>query len=245
MPYGQYAAAVRTVVQRLNQAGFAPEIIGPSHANMTIALEWYDFLQADGTTRGLIDELAYHRYGGVSQNVLSQIGQRTRSDSIRSGMLEHIGSGIANYEADLTTGNASAWQLLALAFCEGDSGGDFFVADISNPQNPTVRYSSNARLLPQYSRTVHRNAVRHGVQSMRGRLTPYAFRNPSGRWSVVVRAEGAQSFTVGGLPAGTYRSFYTTAGEFLIEQSEQTLGAGGVLTVTIPDSGVITIHQTQ
>jgi hypothetical protein len=60
---------------------------------------------------------------------------------------------------------------------------------------------------------------------------------------VVVNASAGATFTISGLPAGSYGMAYTTATETGVEAPAATLPAGAHLTANIPAAGVITIYR--
>jgi hypothetical protein len=83
--------------------------------------------------------------------------------------------------------------------------------------------------------------VRVGAQSADARFSPVAFRNANGKYVVVVKATAGGSFTVGGLPAGTYGIDYTTAADYMKPLADVTISGSQAVNTSIPAAGVLTI----
>jgi O-glycosyl hydrolase len=240
--------AMVAAVNRLKASGFTPAIIAPSTTSMANASTWYDeMIQVPGA-RGLITELAYHRYVAVSLSALQAIGQRTQRDGIKSSMLEHIGSGIDALYDDLTIGMASAWQQFALAYCgqkdNPANGGVYYQINQTDPSNPRINITDHSRLLRQVFNFVRFGAVRIGASTGNTAvLRPLAFRNVNGKYVVVVRTTGGAALTVRGLPAGMYGINYgTSSGAWNVDQADVSVPSGGTVQASIPSSGVVTIY---
>lgn len=236
-------AALVAAGDRLKAAGFAPHFIAPSTTSMANALQFFDGLVQQPRVLEYLTDLGYHRYGGVSDATLQAIGARAVQYGVRPGMLEHIGSGYQDLHADLEMGRASSWQQFALAFCTTDNGAQYYRIDDSNPSAPRVILTSRARYLRHYFLYARLGAVRVGAASGDPRLQPLAFRNPNGKFTVVVKTTAGGTFQVRNLPPGTYGIFFTTASQSDVRAADATIGTGASLTATIPAAGVITIHQ--
>jgi len=240
----QIGNALVATGDRLAAAGYRPDFIAPSNANMSGAVTYFDQLVAVPRVTQYLTDLAYHRYGGVSDGNLQAIGARAMAHGIRTSMLEHIGSGYQDLHKDLTLGRNSAWQQFTLAYCVAtDNGAQYFPVDISTPTAPVVQTGNRTKFLQQYFRHVRLGAVRHEATSTSGTFEPLAFRNPDGRWVVVVNANAGGTFSVTGLPAGTYGLTYTTPAAYRTPHPDVTLGPNQPLVTSIPASGVLTISQ--
>lgn len=234
--------ALVAAAERLRAAGYEPDVIAPSHSGMAGSVSFFDeMIQVDGVLDELTD-LSYHRYRGVSDQALSDIADRAENHGLRTGMLEHIGSGHEDLHDDLTVANNSAWQQFGLGFVTDDrnSPGLYLVVD---PATSVVRLSNMARFLSQYFNAIRPGAVRVEATSEDPNLKPIAFLNADGRRVVVVNADTGGSFTVGGLPSGTYEIGYTTPEELVPTAEERTLKEEGVLQVSLPAGGVLSIRQ--
>ena len=186
-------------------------------------------------------ELSYHRYGGVSDANLQAIASRAAQAGIGTSMLEHIGSGYEDLHRDLKLGMASAWQQFALAYGGPDDGDKYYVITSTGATTATVAMGNRTRYLRQYFHWVRPGAQRIGATSGMGSLDPLAFISNNGRYVVVVKASGEATFTVGGLPAGTYQVTYTTGTQTGAAHPDITITSGQQLATSIPGAGVLTI----
>lgn len=242
--------ALVATAQRLNDAGYDPEFIAPSTADMGNATNYFDDLVAVPGALQVVDELAYHRYRGVSNGNLTRIGQYAQQYAVRTSMLEHIGSGAWDLHSDLKVGQVSAWAQYAIGGCgTNDPGGRHYLIDVQqNPTNPPVILASRSHFLRQYFRYVRPGAVRVDATSEVGALDPVAFVNLDGKFVVVVKALQARSFSIGGLPAGRYGVVYTTGPDDRnpvqsgVAAPDVTVAAGEPLLTSIPTRGIITIY---
>ena len=227
---------------RLAAAGFRPDFIAPSTTDMGNAITWLDDVVAIPRATQYLTDLSYHRYGGVNDANLQTIQARALAHGLRTSMLEHIGSGYQDLHKDLTLGRNSAWQQYIIAWCGTvDGGGNYYPVDVSTPAAPQIAIGSRTRFFQQYFRDVRFGAVRHEATSTSSTFEPLAFRNSTGRWVVVVKANGGGSFTVAGLPAATYQLTYTTGSAFRTALPDATISAGQPVIATIPATGVLTI----
>lgn len=240
--------AVVASVNRLRGLGFSPGVIAPSTTSMQNASIFYDqMLQVPGI-RGMVTELAYHRYVAVSFPNLQAVGLRTLRDGIKSSMLEHIGSGFNALYDDLTVGRVSAWQQFTLAFCGGRDNpgnqGAYFQINQANPAQPNINITDHSKLLRQVFAYVRGGATRiDAVSANAGILRPLAFRNADGRLVVVVATAGPSTFAIRGLAAGTYGVNYGTSGaQYNRDLADVTAVAGADVTITMPAAGVVTIY---
>lgn len=247
---GQWTAAhvgqsLLAAKRRLNQAGFFPDFVGPTVSQVTPSLTWFDAMARMPGVLEALDEFSYHRYGTpptVAQ--LQGIAQRAAQHGLRTSMTEHGRSGHEHLHEDLVYANVSAWEQFGLAFCgDRDIGGVYFpIYGASLGRNtPDVRTGQMTKYLRQYFRYVALRAVRVGATTADARFEPVAFRNANGKYVVVVKASAGGTFTVGGLPAGTYGIDYTTDTEYMRPLSNVTITGSQALATAIPASGVLTI----
>jgi len=228
--------AIVAAAARLTSAGFTPRFIAPSNTNMGNAVTYFDAMVQVPGAIDLLEELSYHRYGGVSPANLQAIADRAVTHGVNTSMLEWW-FGNSTYHVlheDLTVGRNSAFQGEVLA--------GLFDIDTSDPQNPVVSIGGTTRFNRQYYKFVRAGAERIEATSNNGDLEPIAFVNAGGSHVVVVKAAVGADFAVAGLPAGTYGIKYTTAGDYDVDLSDQTIGAGARLTTQIPDAGVLTVY---
>jgi hypothetical protein len=225
--------------QRLQAAGFTPDFIAPSTSNMGAAIPYIDGIMAVPGAAGLVKEFSYHRYGGSLED-LEAIAARGVQYGKGTSMLEYWSSD-GNYRIlhqDLTVGRNSAWQQGQVA----DSYGCQY-NQILGWVNGAATVCPNTRFIRQYTKYVRPRAQRIDASSVNGTVEPVAFVNADGRYVVVVKSENGGSFSISGLPAGTYGIFYTTNAQYDVNLADATIAAGQSLSSNIPATGVITIYK--
>ena len=227
------------VAQRFQKEGLqVPEFIAPSVTAMPNASGFLDEIYAVPGAKALLTEVAYHRYNMAGD--LGALAARAAADGKRMAMLEFwsLSNDQQLLYQDLTIGRNSAWQLGIFGDAFGCQFGQTIglvngVAQIC-PKNRTVR---------QYTKFVRPGAQRIDAVSQNPALAPLAFINANGGYVVVVKASASGSFSISGLPAGTYGIVYTTASDYNVNLSNMTIAAGQTLSTSIPDDGVITIYK--
>lgn len=233
------------VSARLHAAGFFPEFVGPTGSGVVASTQYFDQMITMPGVASELKEISYHRFGQTLPSDLQALAQRAAQYHMRTAMLEHGGSGHDDLHQDLTLANVSAWQQFGLAFCgTNDTGGMYFLVSGAKvgENNPVVNTGKMTKYLRQYFRFVGLRAVRVGATSADARFAPVAFRNANGKYTVVVKASAGGSFSVGGLPAGTYAIDYTTAADYMKSLNDVTITSSQSINTAIPDAGVITIH---
>jgi hypothetical protein len=236
--------ALVAVAAKLADHGFAPEFVAPSNTSMAGAVTTFDQLVAVPGAGGLVDELCYHRYAGVSGANLAALAERARARGIATGMLEWWSSsnGYRVQHEDLRDGHCGAWQQGVLAGpYTGGAGMALYWYDVSDPDDPVPFLNEKTRLIRVTWRNVRRGAVRIGAQGG-GSFSPLAFVNPDGTWAVVIQADAGGEIAIAGLPAGTY------GGEYALEAGGSgplpaaTIGPGEDLLVTVPGRGALAVR---
>jgi hypothetical protein len=232
--------AIVAAAQRLQANGFAvPDFIAPSTSNIGAAVNYVDGMASVPGAMTLIKEFAYHRYGATTAD-LQALASRAVQHGKRASMLEFWTDG-ANYRTlhmDLTMGRISAWQKGVFADNFGCSGSHFIQMVSGTPQLcPTTK------IIRQYMKYIRPGAERIGATTQNSSFDPVAFINSNGKYVVVVNAEATGSFSISGLPAGTYGVVYTTETADGVNLSNVTLTAGQTLSTSMPGIGAITIYQ--
>lgn len=240
------ARALVAVNARLAAANFHPKFIAPSNSNLTDAISYFDQMVAVSGAAPLIWEYSYHRYGGVNDTNLQAIGQRAAQHGIKTSMLEHINSDYQDLYKDITIAGTSGWQQYAIAGSVStgatlSGGGHYVVVDDTLSGTVGTAVTDMAKLLSQCFRYVRYNARRVAASSTNGALEPLAFVNADGRYAVVVEANGAATFSIGGITPGTYGISYTTNSAYAATLPDVQVVAGGSLTTSIPAGGVLTV----
>lgn len=236
--------AIVATKAKLAANGYNPRFIAPSNTNMGNAITYFDQMATVYGAVSALDELSYHRYGGVSDANLRTIDQRRRSYNVDTAMLEHIGSGHEDLHKDLTWANCSSWQQFGLAgFGPGDSGASYLLIDETDPADPDVTMGWRSKFLRQYFAYIRPGATRIGATTSEPAVQPIGFINADGGYVVVAKASQAESITVSGLPAGTYGVTYTTSSVYDVRLTDVTVSLGGTLSTSIPAAGVLTVFE--
>ncbi|HJU74827.1 MAG TPA: Ig-like domain-containing protein [Gemmatimonadaceae bacterium] len=240
----QVAYNLLAAKRRLNQGGFFPQFVGPTASSAYASMQMFDQMIVIPGVAQALNEISWHRFGDNQPAYLQGLAQRGAQYGMRTAMLEHGGSGYQQLHEDLTLANVSAWQQFGLAFCGNiDDGGVYFLVTGAKfgENNPVVNTGWMTKYLRQYYRYVGLGAVRLGASSSDARFAPIAFRNANGKHVVVVKATAGGTFTVGGLPAGTYGIDYTTSSDYMRALSDVTISGSQSISTSIPATGVLTI----
>ena len=190
--------------------------------------------------RQYVKELSYHGYCSCPTSDTQAIGDTVTADGLTAGMLEKIGAAYNYLQMDLQLGHNSDWQQYTLAYPAVDTGAQYFTLDLTIPTNPVITMGSRTRYLRQYFKFIPRGAVRIGATSVDPTFDPVAFINSNGKYVVVVKAAAGGTFTVGGLPAGTYGLKYTTDSQYDVDLPDVS---GLVVSASIPEAGVLTLYM--
>lgn len=235
--------AIVETARRLSAAGFAvPRFIAPSTTSMAAAATFFDdMIKVDGVA-GLLSELSYHRYRGVSEGNLRALQHRGQQYGIATAMLEWIGATHETLHEDLKIGGNSAWAQFVIAGMTDDSGGRYYVIDGSDPANPTFAPGARTRFLRQYFKFIRPGATRVGAGTSNPSMDPLAFENADGGVVVVVKCDQPGTLTLSGLPPGTYGISFSTTKAPDQAHPDQTIRAGEPATTSIPAPGVITVY---
>jgi hypothetical protein len=227
------------VAQRFQKEGLAvPQFVAPSVTAMPNADGFLNDIYSVPGAKALLTEVAYHRYNMAGD--LAALAARAAADGKRMSMLEFWSPSTDEQllHQDLTEGRNSAWQLGIF----GDAYGCQFGQTIGIV-NGAAQICPKNRAVRQYTKYVRPDAQRIDAVSQNPALAPVAFINANGGYVVVVKASASGSFSISGLPAGTYGIVYTTASDFNVNLSNMTIAAGQTLSTSIPDAGVITIYK--
>jgi hypothetical protein len=241
----QVSQAILAAARRLRAHGFTPAFVAPSASNVVNAMEWFDRMApVPGVLENLV-EFSYHRYRGASIRNILAIADRAGKYSLKTSMLEHIGSGYGDLHADLKAGRVSAWQQYTLAYPDTeDSGGSYYHVEGTDPEKVRIYMGKRTWFLRQYFLYIRRSAIRIGAAGNSTKFDPLAFINRDGSYVVVVRAQERGNFTIQGLPPGTYGSRYTTRQETQAPATLHHISPGQGLRLRIPDAGVLTVYDS-
>ncbi|HXI19936.1 MAG TPA: hypothetical protein VNH46_02570 [Gemmatimonadales bacterium] len=230
------AAAARARAEGFNKVMFA----APSNTTANSVITWLNGVTAVPNVSQYLAEVTYHRYGTQpSLTTLHNIRDAAAALGAGTGMLEHIGADIHQLYQDLAEADNIAWQQFVLEGTSPDDGTHYFIV---NQAAGTFQLSSTARYLRQFFGFVRPGDVRVGATTTLGGVEPVAFQAPGGGVTLVANVSSARTLAVGGLPAGTYLTTFTTAGQTMATGAPITIAAGQTLSTTIPAAGTITIH---
>lgn len=241
----QVAAAIKAAGDKLVANGFTPSFTAPSVMSASNAPAYIDQISQTNGAMSYVSEFSYHRYTGASSSILQQISDRAILYDKRVGMLEWIGADYVALHQDIKQGRNSSWQQFCLAgpISWGPDGGDrYYIIDDSVPANPVITMGSKTRFLTQYFRFIRAGSRRIQALSGNQNFDPLGFVNANGKYVVVVKAGSGGSFSIQGLPTGTYGITYTTANETSVALPDVSVGSGQSLSASIPAFGVITIY---
>lgn len=236
--------ALVATARRLRAAGFTPRFVGPSSTRAANAVQQYDAMRTVPGARGLLGELAYHTYTGVSDATRQAIRLRAVRDHIHTAMLEHIGAGFDGLYEDLTMAHVSAWEQFTLAYCgrrdRPENGGVYYQVNQSDSLAPRVNLTNESKLLRQVFAFVRPGAVRIGAASSHPDIRPLAFVDSLGRPVVVLRTASRQAMRIRGLPPGNYGVNYSTrADSFNVELPPVAVDTSG--EAVIPPLGDVAV----
>lgn len=242
----QLAKALIAAALRLENNGYRPDFIAPSTLSMYNAITYFDQMVAsEPRVLNYIKDLSYHRYSGVSLNNLREIANRSVQYNIGASMLEWWawGNTYRTLHEDLKVGRNTAWQQGTLAGqAEWNPKTSILVIDSSDPNNVITRLHDKTKFTRQYYKFIRAGAVRIEATTSNNNFDPLAFINTNGRYVVVVKAGSSGSFTIQGLPAGTYGIKYTTASQYDVDLPDDIISVNQALTTNIPEEGVLTVY---
>lgn len=239
--------AIVSTAALLQANGFTPKYVVPSTSCIANTLDYFSAIKnVIGSTNvsKYIQEISYHRYcGSVDDGTLQSVGNTAKQYGIGASMLEWMGASYPELHKDLTLGNNIAWSQYTIAapyaWSQGtDNGGAYF---IQNSTSGPIEMGWRTKFLRQYFRFIRRGAVRINATTTNGTFDPVAFINSDGKTVVVVKAGGSGSFSVNGLPNGTYGISYTTNAQYNVNPADVNVTNGNIAT-SIPTAGAITIY---
>ncbi|NNG14842.1 MAG: hypothetical protein HKM89_00085, partial [Gemmatimonadales bacterium] len=231
------AFAMRATADLLSANGYTPRFVSATNSTENAALTHFDAVAAtaNGIAAGIPSALTWHRYGGQTLANRQAIAARL-SDSFPGLMTEWIvrsGTVQQSLEQVVLEANGSGWaQLNILDYIRSASPGD---------GNPVV--TAGTRYIPEYLRHLRRGARRVASTEAHASIAAaLAWVRPEGKHVVTVRSTAAiGSFTVGGLPAGTYDVSETTA---FVERQAGTpvvVTNGSTATLAASAAGVLSL----
>lgn len=244
----QIGRAIVAAANRLEAAGYTPQIIAPSTKDAGAVRTYADAALAVSGAGARLTTLAYHSYDFPTDNLRQTIFSYADQRGLRTAMLEKGGAGISEFYSDVTQANVSAWQQWSTAFPDDDpdadtGGWNYLLVTLNGTPGSRVRLARKTRKLAEVWRHARLGATRIEAKSNDASLRPLAFINANGKYSVSLIADKGGDFTINGLPAGTYGVEYTTDSELSARRSDITIAENSPLVSNIPAGGVVTVYQ--
>jgi hypothetical protein len=243
----EVGAGALAMQQRLTAAGYSVKFLLPACISPSISVTNWDLLRTqlgDTWCSTYVLNIAYHLYSGGTTQVkqIRTLSREALELSVQTAMTEYITADAAELYQDIVVGGVSTWQQYVCAWTPPDNGANYFLVDLTDPDNPVLTYGVRTRRLRQYMHYIYPNAQRIGCASSHANLFPVAFHNPDGRLAVVIYADAAVSdFVVSGLSDGNYMIEYST-GSAPVQLATQATRLGRI-TTSIPAAGVITLYE--
>ncbi len=203
--------AIIAAATRLDAAGFPNvEIIAPSTAKAQRALSYFaDIQRVPGAVRRM-STLSYHRYEGApGASDLQAIRSAAQSANKTTAMLEYVDGGIDDLIADLSRGNASAWQQYGIATKPAKDKpvrpGWLIVAQDTGSPNASLSLTTTARKLALLFNAVDQGSIRIGTKGNDARMPAVGFITSTQKLVIVVNARTNGMLKINGLRRGRYR----------------------------------------
>lgn len=239
------AAAIHAAGELLAAHGFRPEFIAPSCMDTFNAYVWGEAILDDPLAAAHVKELSYHKYSGAIDANLDLVRGAAQGHGVRSSMLEfwdNTNDQHALYR-DLVHGGTSVWQNHIVGDdYVGATSPALFRVQHNDPLPATVIENDLTRYFRQYYLHIGQGARRTGaVVASPHEATAYI--GTRGELIVVVNAASAGTFQLQVPSAGVYHRWRSTASLNHASLADQTVGAGGNVTITMPAAGVFTIVQ--
>lgn len=227
---------------KLATHNFHPRFIVPSVTNSPNLMNWWPWMKQVNTTwLQYVDEVSTHRYGSPSNTQLDQNQAIVEADGKRLSQLEFIGANYHMLHDDLKRNHIAWTQYVLASYYGADPQGAYYGIIQTDPQHPQVNVSSLAKYFRHYMRFIRPGAVRKQATTDNAQFDPVVFENVDGNYTVVIKATAGGSFSIAGLPEGTYHLLYTTQSETMVDPGDQLISTGEVITTSIPSAGVVTI----
>lgn len=226
--------AIVKAAERLQEYGFVPRFVAPSTTNMANAITYLDDIVKVPKAIDYLEEISYHRYGGVSRSNLQQIVQRSQQYGKNTSMLEWWFDNATHkvlYE-DLAIGNNSAFQQSTFNL--------FFDIDTTDWDNLKI----NIRDVTQYNRLyylfIRPGAIRKKAITSDTNIGPLAFVNGDTSFTLILDSDKSSLVNIFGLRPGRYTVKFTTETAKFADGGQVVVQSDGKLSLRIP-KGVVAL----
>jgi hypothetical protein len=227
--------AIVKAAERLQEHGFIPRFVAPSTTNMANAITYFDDMIKIPNALDYLEELSYHRYGGVSRENLRQIVQRAQRYKKNTAMLEWWFDNATHYVLyeDLAIGNNSAFQQSTFNL--------FFDIDTTNWENLKIRIRDVTQYNRLYYVFIRSGAIRKGASTSDSAVRPLAFVNRDSSFTLILDSDKPAIVSISGLPPGTYGVKYTSETAKFADGGEVLVHDEGIASLQIP-KGVVALY---
>ena len=240
------ARALLAAKTRLAARGWRPAFAAPSNSTARNAAAYVQQMQALGATP---DWVVWHRYIAPRPDAAVLAGLKALPGL--KGMTEYNETTSASDAADLlfedlTQADVSTWVLFLAAACgkqdNPENKGAILQVNITDSLAPKINATYRGVLLREVYAAVNAGDRRIGAAVGDTTARAAAFLRPDGRVVVTLRARVGGTFTIKGLPAGTYTASYALAQSLArVTLPVITTADAGDLQVTIPGNGVLSL----
>lgn len=241
--------AIVAARRRLAAKGFTPEFMAPSNVTARNTAAY----MRDITAAGAAPEwVSWHRY--IAPRPDAAVLAALRAIPGKKGMTEYNETNSASDAADLlfddiTQAEVGTWTLFLAGACgtrdNPENKGALLQVNVTDSLAPKINDTYRGVLLRQVYGSVLAGARRIGAAVGDTSAAVAAFVNPGGGVVVTLRARVGGTYTVKGLPAGTYAVTYALAQSLArVTLPTITKADAGDVQVTIPGNGVLAIVGT-
>ncbi|MEK7413878.1 MAG: hypothetical protein AAB263_11240 [Planctomycetota bacterium] len=231
-----HAAVIKELGPRFQQLGLPTKIQFCDGINAQSTWNYIAALQNDPEVWNHVGLLSYHHY--PTDPYRSQIRDFARTKGIPTGQTENMNSNFDLLYDDLTLGGVSFWEVAFgfVAWGENPAKGAYRIHKELTSYSRHVEYWK----LRQVTKYVRPGSVRVEAVSDDAAIRALAFTKNGKTTTVLANSSTTRSVTLRGLPAGSVGVSQTIGG------THQELGirtvANGILTITVPASGVVTVY---
>lgn len=203
--------AIVAASSRLDAAGFPNvEIIAPSTAKAQRALSYFEDIRSVPGAAQRMTTLAYHRYDGAPDALdLNEIRDAAHAARVKTAMLEYVDGSVSDLLADLSEGDATAWQkygIGAMQRADGATSPGWLITGREVPgASLDLGLTPLARSLGLLFGTVDQGSVRVSARTDAEDLGTAAFLTPGNKLVVAIHPREDMPLTISGLRQGPYR----------------------------------------
>jgi uncharacterized protein YjbI with pentapeptide repeats len=242
------AYAARATRDLLDTNGYTGvRILFPTTSNEGTCVAWYNGIvtAVGATAAGTAGAISVHRYGrdATARANIKALGASEGLPIVMDEWIVSTGTYQQHWEETVDEMGASGVSLFILAFGTALDGGAGWVAMFGDG-SPVL--TDIGRVFAAYGSKLRRNSQRIGAtESHASVASAFCFVEPGSKHTTIIRMTGAASFTVGGLPASTYRLYETlfSGGAVHNQKTDVVVANGGTASVTSTGAGILVLTQ--